>query len=104
MISIATSVLERKDIARLATIALFGLCAIAASAYVFFIVHSVVDVVLRKEYMLDTARMREKVSVMEATYLAENRALTEETAHELGLAPIQEKRFVRAEGGLSLNR
>ncbi len=104
MSTLISFAIEHNGLLRRVMIALSVLLAILLVAYIFFIVHSVVAVVMRKEYVVETASLRDTVGTMEMAYLRDRRVITKETAEEFGLTPLVTKRFVRAENTLSLSR
>lgn len=104
MSTLITFAIEHNGLLRRVMAALTALFVLLLAAYIFFIVHSVVAVVMRKEYVVETASLHDTVGAMETAYLGEHRVITEENAEEFGLTPVVAKRFVRAENTLSLGR
>lgn len=76
------------------------LCA-GVVAYGYFIVMSVVHVVLRQELMVSIQDTKTEVSDLEAQYLAKSSTLTLDQANKLGLVELKPVAYVTvpSEGG-----
>ena len=75
----------------------FVLC-IALGFYAYFIVSSVINVVLRQELLVASEEHRSYISELETTYLALSVELTSDAAKELGLIEIAPIAYVSVEG------
>lgn len=62
--------------------------------YVYSIVSSVVDVVLREELQVSVREADSRVSELQSTYLARVNTLTEERATEMGLVALSDVAYV----------
>ncbi|GEM_PF-611475 len=69
-----------------------------ASAYVYFVGASVLNVIARKEALLQTARLTGAVSALEREYFLVAKGVTPEAGERLGLAPVPKTAYVRRPG------
>lgn len=73
-------------------------------AYIYFILLSTMQVVLRQELVVSIQETETKVSELEATYFAQVNTLTPETASEYGLVAVKPVAYVTVASGDRLTR
>lgn len=71
---------------------------IIACGYVYFVGASVLNVIARKEALLQTARLTGAVSALEREYFLVAKGVTPEAGERLGLAPVSKTAYVRRLG------
>jgi len=69
-----------------------------ACAYVYFVGASVLNVIARKEALLQTARLTGAVSALEREYFLVAKGVTPEAGERLGLLPVSKTAYVRRLG------
>ncbi len=71
---------------------------VIACVYIYFVGASVLNVIARKEALLQTARLTGAVSVLEREYFLVAKSVTPEAGERLGLAPVSKTAYVRRLG------
>ena len=81
--------------------ALFALLIVLGFGYVYFVSASVLNVIVRKEALKETASLRSTVALLERDYYAATAVLTPEAGRPLGLSPVSDTRYVHRPGTVS---
>lgn len=69
-----------------------------ACTYVYFVGASILNVIARKEALMETARLTGAVSALEREYFLVAKGVTPEAGERLGLAPVSKTVYVRRPG------
>jgi len=73
---------------------LSALFMVALALYAYFIMTSVVQVVLRQELQVELGEVETRISGLEAEYFARSSTISEETAGEFGLVAVTPSAYV----------
>lgn len=75
----------------------FGACALLVSlfaAYIYFVSASIVHVVIRKEIKSEVAALNSQVAFLEAEYIKQQHAVSNDVAAQKGYVAVAEKVFL----------
>ena len=86
-------------------VGLMILLAITIGLYIYFISHSILNVVLREEMRMDIAATHSRIGELESDYLHKKYAIDKGYAESLGFTPVTGKHFVaRDPNNLTFNQ
>ena len=77
---------------------LVAVLLVIAGVYIYFVGASVLNVIARKEALLQTAQLTGAVSSLEREYFLVAKSITPEAGERLGLAPVANTAYVRRPG------